>query len=1720
MRPLRQSGFVGATLIVAILALPLVAWGRTWVLSSGGNNANGLTAVTWKDSATGDETNRLNAADQYVVSNRTIYVSSADPALNTFTGRLLRIGSAGVDGTSKSTLYQYGGARAKDIPGDAVFEHDGLELACGIWRLRYQGRNYHVTGKVAVTATDELPFKLCDEGTRENSASTLTFHTSLSGSGVLLVGAGEVGANTNLVLNLDCDTSGFTGKVKLESSVHATAGWLCRAGLELGSRILPGTVDVGPESFLRAQSPTDRVEVATLVLRADSALVFRAAASRATGRRQIVSSTVAVRDSLQIEKGVRLSVEKPDALAGIVPDELDLLTVPLDCPLDPANFRVDFADPDLSSSELSVVSHPETGTKTLVLTCRQDPASYVEEARNKIEMSGSDWSDGLVPHAGAHYRVAPNGTFTEVTVSVPSSTASEVAYQFPGESLTLGRATSSYRALVNLQTPVFQVPLVAVLGKAQLNSLQTCELAGDILMASTARAVFEVWKSDRLMISGNLSGAGELILQGRGVGSSNPGGYFEFTGDNSDFAGSVNVTMTSGNAGLTPSGLVDQYGRRHFTTVWLHRGSDLGGAMPSVMTNGVRLGEWSELVACQSLAFDEPTRGFLIDGVARLNVTNAADTVIFAAPLTLAGSLRKTGPGTLVLANPAPLVATDASELVIQSGLVRCRQARAVDGLRVVFEGAGSGLVFDADPTDAALAEYGIVNLSSNAAPFAVGEGADGIPVAAEWMRMPELREKQVALMTVRREFAAEMEALIRLQVQTGFQARVVSIVRRPTVVDGFACETLLARVDSRDVLIRSQFKYGLERSDFIHKWYDRPLLQDTSYQAFNASGHSINVESWKRHAELGRLCGHGFAAFIATSGREDVIPRSQIPGYESVILTEMTGDTSFEGGSSSQVDTCVWVAEQALAMTNSYRIGGKIILTSYPSVTLGSLGFYAEVKRVLEARYPGRFAVMPYFNPFDGTAASEVKPESAATVAENIRTLLRTVDGLCLEPSNMVFSNRRTSPENFLEYVVPAIREVLAEPEFAGRPFGLLAHLGHENCYRWNYVHDCTGTKVFRDWLKLALALKPDFILGAEWDEENENTHHRPTLATGFTHQRLLRYSTSVLNGLPPPLYPGDDASIPNLVVSYRKALMAGEPIEVEVLNIPDGTFAGQMFTVALRWRDAEGRVVKSYDPQVVAADRLEAVWFKSLATELINEAVLKPELTVATDACTWTFSEQLWPVSLHVSRQQDFRWRKQPLRDIPTGVMGSLSVSAPDADGTVLVSGSVASPEELRSIEVLEGPDTVYMFDPSNPQPDADGSLRVKIVRQSSCANPTEFLTGEIRKRTNRGVSRVGAFNNAKCTVMPQSVVVNVPADEIDSTVFEVDVPPYFTGEVAATQLVSRGVYSFAADGGMNLLFRRSLTTESIPPPCRVREAEFQFRLRPSSPDSVLRLQTVDRRYRIGLPAVRQLGRLRHRSVRTAFFERDEGRVSEVDVDRGRLCTVDYVFDSRTGGVLSSGAGFSWDGQLCGNCATVAGYGGGDGGYGSPMYENGISMNTVGWPKTAPRFVTEADGTTALEFADCNFVALPQQLVPTYSQFTLELEVKPEEVTSKQGLLSSGANYFTLWIENGRVWASVFQRNEFFKLSGRPSCVVEGPTIESGTWQRITVSYDRRTIRVDVDGRQGTPVETSGDLMYSRYMALGTLGSEGFFRGRIRKLSVRPHAPIVPTASLYQLR
>ena len=895
----------------------------------------------------------------------------------------------------------------------------------------------------------------------------------------------------------------------------------------------------------------------------------------------------------------------------------------------------------------------------------------------------------------------------------------------------------------------------------------------------------------------------------------------------------------------------------------------------------------------------------------------------------------------------------------------------------------------------------------------------------------------------------------------------------------------------------RAQLKYGADHSDFLHRWYERPLHQDTAWQAQDRKTEFLNGPAWRKTAETVRLAKmDGLGVCPTQSSRSRIIPRSVEPGGEMSVLLELP-----YGYHDGDLSVYMKTAERALAMPNAFRIGGKVVLTRYPTVREAELDKAEAFRMALKEKYGDKFIVIYYVSAFEGAL-----PDGPMTVAalekarEHLRRVLRKTDGIFMSGWE-VYWPRRYGAAFERDVIVPMLQAVLAEPEFAsGKYLGMPMCQGHVNCYRWQYSLDPNGTQMLVDRMETMDLLRPDFILACEWDEENENTHFRPTVSSGYTNVRLMRYFADRFAGRAPETFPGDDTSVPNLVISYRKTLIAGEPVEVEIRNIPDGTFAGKTFEVGFRWKTAGGQIVKEYAPQRLSAGSAGAVRFVSPASELAAARAVVPELAVRWSGGKRIFTDGFWPLDVSATRAVDFWWIRQPLRELGSGVTGTLACSPMAADGTYRISGHVSAGGPLRSVEVLEGPDTVWMADPDGGgRPDAETFL--VDLQGHSCAAKDYRLNGTIAVGTD-----VRTLKGRPLSNWPVQEYFTVNAKDVAGAEVAIDLPPVCTGRISLADVMKKDVVGLAGLAGANLTVTRFLSQRAIPRHFDRPTADISFTLKPVSKTSVLRIQTVDANERVwrSKPFVFFAGP-RQGPRRITVFERDEERVGEVTLD-GSLVDGDLAWDfgPDRGSVIAANAGRAFWGTAGGRVPQVTGFGRGESGYGDCITQY-VSPSTPGWEDSAPTRERLADGRWALAFKNAEYASLPQQLVPIFSGWEVEFDICPDETDGTYGLFGCGACGVEFRLVKGEPTVSVFSACRYARQQGA-IVTARGPSVAAGRWSHVKAVCDQRTLVLSVDGVVGKPVAYSGYMHNQRTSALGALNhGPNFYRGKIAGLKIK---------------
>ena len=296
------------------------------------------------------------------------------------------------------------------------------------------------------------------------------------------------------------------------------------------------------------------------------------------------------------------------------------------------------------------------------------------------------------------------------------------------------------------------------------------------------------WNNQVLTFESEIRGSGNLLLSCKKDAASDPRMNYVLSGDNSDFAGKIRLWHI---AYSDPAKYADL--DTYFTTLRVADGCNLGGAMAGFTPDSLSLEQGARLLLTASGTFNEPTRGWRVVGLGRIEVPDGMTATVTNKQVTYCGTFRKDGAGSLVLGGTAkftddqlddPVAGTNV--LRIAGGTLTPASVGACDGLAVSFA-AGTSLVLDADAGEE-LRTKGLVNLKWDS-PISVDGGA-ALPVS---FRLPAGFDNKVsrrlAICTVNKTAAQSMDvddfAVARV---SGMGAKVVKVVNDDQSVT-FACD-------------------------------------------------------------------------------------------------------------------------------------------------------------------------------------------------------------------------------------------------------------------------------------------------------------------------------------------------------------------------------------------------------------------------------------------------------------------------------------------------------------------------------------------------------------------------------------------------------------------------------------------------------------------------------------------------------------------------------------------------------------------------------------------------------------------------------------------------------------------------------------------------------------------------------------------------------------------
>jgi hypothetical protein len=918
-------------------------------------------------------------------------------------------------------------------------------------------------------------------------------------------------------------------------------------------------------------------------------------------------------------------------------------------------------------------------------------------------------------------------------------------------------------------------------------------------------------------------------------------------------------------------------------------------------------------------------------------------------------------------------------------------------------------------------------------------------------------------------------------------------------------------------VFSRSQVHYDLGQY-YYHKWNDRPLFASRAYRM--PSPYMIPLSSFKRTLqEVVNYDIDGLAFFPETRGRMDVFEMKEkagVPGLQ--IMPEFLG-----GGIINTPQEALRLKlealRQALKSPSTPRINGKLLITSYNAQN-STPAQWKELLDTLRAEVGDSFIFLPALSNVAALHSPFMagEPISRAAIEKErafLRSYLDVCDGIYFHyPPSLRNKDHTFDGDFYRDIFIPVFKSVLSEPAYRGKYLGLSAYRSHMAPDRGNSLHE-DGTRTLRRSFEAAMEARPDVIVMPEWDEQNENTSFRPTIYGGRTTERVVRYYMSQIKQKAPTPLPGDDVSIPNLILSTRKAAVLGESLNIELLNVPDSTTPGS-YSVELALQDATGKVVHSFKPVTLNAAKLQEHRF-SLATETIPAVeVLVPVLTVrGYKGRDSVFDSGFHHTQVRATWNWDYLYVRQPLRDLLPSTSAKIAWEAPASSGApLMLTGSVSSPEDLNLVEVLGDDDEAYAVDPTNEFFRDDPSREVFLVEYRSVNSMStegdlalknadaEWITNELQSTPKKFPVTREKFKGDRIHLKsPVSVhqrwiylaipKANIAAAELD---FNLDKAKFTVPlrEVLEKKMIARGF-----ENGLHISIRPYYRQLDMPLPLNKKEVSFRVQIHPeiATEQYQLRLTALNGKLFYSRPLLLPSSNSGAQKKLRVYSDTQK-RGIDVQVAADRIPELKYEFAPERGAVLLTGADRPFWATLGGFTNSTTGRGAVNSLW-SEVYPEKTERSAPTWENI--------DGKPALSFDGVGtYLELPREALPLRGAFTLGFDIRPASAQN-QVLLTNrvvgSMKGLSLEIRDGKLYGT------FIDTTWKSQLFPTNLAIPVNAWSTIKVRYDFEKLTFSVNGKsesfpQSLPASSVG------FTIIGEGWKGNWFKGDVRNLHITHNA------------
>jgi hypothetical protein len=695
--------------------------------------------------------------------------------------------------------------------------------------------------------------------------------------------------------------------------------------------------------------------------------------------------------------------------------------------------------------------------------------------------------------------------------------------------------------------------------------------------------------------------------------------------------------------------------------------------------------------------------------------------------------------------------------------------------------------------------------------------------------------------------------------------------------------------------------------------------------------------------------------------------------------------------------------------------------------------------------------------------------------------------------------------------------KEVLSEEKYKGKFFGLSAAVCYVNHYTASTERE-EGTRALRDSMEIALEAKPDFIIMPEWNEWNENTAVMPTVYRSLSTQRIIyHYTRMLLPGRSPIPFAGDDTSIPNLIVSTRRVIRLGEPLEIELLAVPD-TGIASMYSAKVSLLDENGNTVKEFEKVELPANELKEKWLQIPSEQFSAYRALYPVIEViSSKGKTISLKQGLSPIRIRPTWNWNYHWVKQPLRDMALDAKVSFEFAKSPSvnDKKYLFECKVKCDEEISSIEIMEDENEVYGYDVRKEYETgkdeafifANWNSRKQIkpcpvtitVENGKFKYYRNMLRGlgpreeKFKMKSNTEFTSFWKINCNRRGVM--MVVTNK-----DNAVLNIKTPVFETKVKVSDILAKRFWTGTFTDHAIKLRMEVPSRMMDIPVPVNKKEVNFVATVAPRNAKAVYNLRIVTKTGKVfrSKPLLSPLSG-KEESIDMSVFSETENKPVTVKADKRIVPQFNYEFSSFHGDKLECSMGRDFDAGMGGGFA----YGGTFMLSAHNAYPKDIENGTPVWKKEGNNEYIHFDG-------NAKYLWLPKGVMPR-GAFNIKLKLRSASEKDMIILYSKGS--LKLKTEGGKlvvVYYSKLKKSDksvHFKAFKYNT----GLKLPVGKWVDVELAYDFENITVKLDGKEGKPfkLDRQGFLFFAN-SAIGGYGiyKDKYFTGDIGKIEIT-HLP-----------